>query len=373
MYNKNREVFLKICEEHESLIFKRCFFPLVLISGIIILLSTFVINIFIKESPEIIFANFAAVIIFTILFVIYQLNFHQTAIAIFTFLLFILVLLPVLWLYDGGLKGPVPFFVPAVGTMIILLFISTTRKILIALLLIVITTLIIAEKIEPEIIKSCSTPACMEFNHAFGLATSLIFTLALMYIFALNHEKVREISINTTRELDQKNKILKQLANIDALTKLPNRRDIEEKIKYQHRVSKREKDKFSFIMCDIDDFKKINDNYGHIAGDFILKEIAKILKKGVREQDTPSRWGGEEFLILLPDCVKKEAAVIAERLRKMIEEHHFVYRGRIMNLTMSFGVAEYDFSSPFVKMFIEKADRAMYISKVKGKNRVTTL
>ena len=127
---------------------------------------------------------------------------------------------------------------------------------------------------------------------------------------------------------------------------------------------------YSVIMADIDNFKQINDTFGHQAGDRVLKELGKIFKENLRRNDFVGRYGGEEFLIVLPDTVKENATFVAEKLRRLIENSYFNYPGK--RITVSFGVAdcrEVDCSKCLEKV-IELADERLYKAKREGKNRV---
>lgn len=160
-----------------------------------------------------------------------------------------------------------------------------------------------------------------------------------------------------------------RLANIDPLTDLPNRRYMKKRIELEQNRAERSNKKFSFIMCDIDDFKMFNDNYGHDCGDYILREIAGVLQNSIRKQDIVSRWGGEEFLFLLPETDREGAVKTAEKIRKQIEASHFHYEGQSLGITMTFGVAICAWDDT-IEDRIKKADTALLLGKNKGKNCV---
>lgn len=128
------------------------------------------------------------------------------------------------------------------------------------------------------------------------------------------------------------------------------------------------------LMFDIDFFKKFNDTYGHECGDFVLISVADLIKKTLREDDVASRYGGEEFTVLLGNQGKNEALIVAERIRKSIDEHDFVYEDKHLHVTISVGVAVFDPVNNIVKSpneFVEQADKALYLSKNSGRNKVT--
>lgn len=130
----------------------------------------------------------------------------------------------------------------------------------------------------------------------------------------------------------------------------------------------------SVIMMDIDFFKKFNDTYGHACGDYVLQSVAKIIKNSVRGQDMASRYGGEEFTVMLYNTNKKEAMRVAERIRKNVEENDFCYQDEHMKVTISGGVSVFSTDTNPVasaKLLVEQADQALYISKRNGRNRIT--
>ena len=128
------------------------------------------------------------------------------------------------------------------------------------------------------------------------------------------------------------------------------------------------------LMFDIDFFKKFNDTYGHECGDFVLKTVADLIRKNLRDSDVASRYGGEEFTALLMDSGKEEALIVAERIRSTINEHDFVYNNQHLHVTISGGVSVFDAETNLVSSpneFVNQADRGLYISKNNGRNRVT--
>lgn len=128
------------------------------------------------------------------------------------------------------------------------------------------------------------------------------------------------------------------------------------------------------IMFDIDHFKNFNDNYGHACGDYVLTSVARIIKNSIRSQDMASRYGGEEFTVMLPNTLKEDAMQVAERIRSNIESMNFEYEGKKVKVTISGGVSVFDKDENPVssaKEFVEQADKALYVSKCAGRNRIT--
>ncbi len=170
------------------------------------------------------------------------------------------------------------------------------------------------------------------------------------------------------RELTDAYSRVEKLSQSDALTGLANRRAMMKSLAAEKSRSSRTGSGFGLIMADIDDFKQVNDRYGHACGDEILLEVSKRLEKALRKQDITSRWGGEEFLLLLPDTSLHSAVEVAEKTRILIEDTPFRWNNVSIRLTMTFGVSEGGRIS--VDDTIQQADAALYQGKRDGKNRV---
>ena len=160
-----------------------------------------------------------------------------------------------------------------------------------------------------------------------------------------------------------------QYATLDALTNLNNRRQFEVRLGQEIATTKRQKNPLCAMMIDIDFFKKVNDTYGHASGDIVLRTVAQIIKEHLRESDIPSRYGGEEFAILLPYTHIEEAQIVGERLRKAVEETPVCLDKMNINVTISMGLAELDSNESGEELF-KRADKALYEAKESGRNRV---
>jgi two-component system, cell cycle response regulator len=163
--------------------------------------------------------------------------------------------------------------------------------------------------------------------------------------------------------------LLIEYAHIDPLTGLPNRRLLMERLQQEWVRMERHGQPFSFIMADIDHFKKVNDTYGHIVGDKLLREIASVFSRECRKIDTPARYGGEEFAVVVSEEPASQAACLAERCRQNIEEIGILVLGNEVGATVSFGIAESTgLANP--ETLVEHADAALYTAKIAGRNRV---
>ena len=172
-------------------------------------------------------------------------------------------------------------------------------------------------------------------------------------------------------ELTQAYNKMEDLAKTDMLTGLSNRRDMYQKIKYETDRFERNENPFTILMGDIDNFKKINDTYGHDAGDIVLKTISSLMLSFMRKQDIVGRWGGEEFLLLLPETNLEGGKKIAEKLRARIKNEIIHYKGHDIKISITIGLSLYDRIHD-VNESIKEADKAMYFGKIRNKNCVVT-
>jgi len=158
----------------------------------------------------------------------------------------------------------------------------------------------------------------------------------------------------------------------DGLTGVYNRRFFEEMTKKQLTIAKRRNLHLSLFLIDLDYFKKVNDTYGHTAGDLLLKELGGILSKSIRESDFVARYGGEEFAVVLPEIDTDEAIKKAEYIRTSVETRNFdaLVSGKTVKVTLSIGVATFPLHGSNYEELVCAADRALYQAKEKGRNRV---
>jgi len=162
---------------------------------------------------------------------------------------------------------------------------------------------------------------------------------------------------------------LKKISRTDGLTGLFNRRYWEEMCELEFKRAKRTEQFSSLIILDIDHFKKVNDTYGHPAGDLVIKTLAKIIRTAIRETDIAGRYGGEEYTIILPDTDVKNARMVAERIRRLAEAFPVEYEGQEINFTISLGIAMFDMSFENYTAWIDRADKGLYEAKEGGRNQ----
>ncbi len=186
-------------------------------------------------------------------------------------------------------------------------------------------------------------------------------------------KELKELNENLESKILERTKELEKLASIDPLSQLYNRRYFTQMSAQIFELARRDRSNISIIMLDIDDFKKINDTYGHKIGDEVIVILSRILQKYTRKSDVVCRFGGEEFIVLLPETSMEGALVIAQKIREVVESKELSFDEKTVNFTISVGVAQVDIiREKSVEPAIQRADKAMYAAKHTGKNRVCT-
>ncbi len=180
--------------------------------------------------------------------------------------------------------------------------------------------------------------------------------------------RVREHAISAVFKARTHQK-LEEAAIKDPLTGLHNRRKMIEVLENELIRSERANQPFCIVMCDIDHFKKVNDTHGHDCGDYVLVEISKLIKSTIRKQDFVGRWGGEEFLLLYPETSSEGGEIVTEKVRSIIDNTVFLYKGTSLKITMTFGIAMHSENKSIDDVIIE-ADDALYEGKKQGRNRI---
>lgn len=210
---------------------------------------------------------------------------------------------------------------------------------------------------------------CFFIHFLFSLPIHIFSIIISFIIPAIISPIISYIILDQTYQLYHAKKQVEELVNKDALTQIYNKRYFEtfaEDVFLSGR-------KCSVILIDIDDFKCINDEYGHLAGDFVMKETADIIKSQLRDTDIVARIGGDEFAVICLNADGEYGKEIAERIRKKIESTIFSYASHDIGLTISVGCVSNQDTQFTLDEFIRNADDALYTSKENGKNKVTSI
>jgi len=198
-----------------------------------------------------------------------------------------------------------------------------------------------------------------------------IYMLPDKNLAAYDNEAVELLLQGCASALSRQLKIesLRDAAVIDPLTGCYNRREFETQLKRNISGSIRHKNPLSIFMFDLDHFKRVNDTYGHLAGDRVLEEISLLVKKNMRSDDILARYGGEEFIAILPETDKTKAMELADRLRDKISKQPIFFDNKSINVTASFGVSQLEPNTDFTRI-IQDADTMLYKAKLNGRNTV---
>ncbi len=254
------------------------------------------------------------------------------------------------------------YYLLAVGPM---LFLAPRQPLGLKLILSIVSAMLLAVLF----IFSLKNPPVYKFS--FEVLTPLyisnmVCTFGLLAHLAHYYAQGADRSEAQLRQLSLK---YEKLAISDSLTGLLNRRAGTQQLESEVNRCYRNDKPFVIALGDIDDFKVYNDKYGHSCGDEVLRQVANVLLKNTRPYDLISRWGGEEFLIILPDCVLDDAQSSMSDLREKIANHTIQYNEHTLNITMTFGLSEFNESTD-IERCLEAADKALYCGKRSGKNRV---
>lgn len=209
-----------------------------------------------------------------------------------------------------------------------------------------------------------SNPQVLLSNRVNGITAVALGLFISIVLWNYNY-----FYITQKRCIENQKRQLEQMAYYDCLTDLPNRRFIDKIIEQELSFIKLKGHSSVLVLLDIDNFKVINDTYGHMAGDQVLRQLAKLLKENIRETDTVSRFGGEEFVILMPNTSLEEGYELTERLRKQVVKEKFTINSIEINVTASFGVSRLWNPNEYYSL----ADKALYLAKQRGKNRVEVM
>ena len=201
------------------------------------------------------------------------------------------------------------------------------------------------------------------YTHEFK--TRLLYSFLTVTFLSAVYEYSRQQSYLQIQDLSDR---FEQQARRDPLTGLPNRRGMREHLEYEKARNIRSKQNMALLLCDLDHFKRINDTYGHEAGDTVLKQISDTFAKSLRKQDIVARWGGEEFLFMLPETNVHEGFILAEKIRNKVINSDFHHNNRKITCTISLGVSEVA-QDQSIDDAINLADHFLYQAKEQGRNQ----
>jgi diguanylate cyclase (GGDEF)-like protein len=271
-----------------------------------------------------------------------------------TFIIYLLYALMVYLVYTGGVENTGPLWIFLVSP--VSLFLHGLRKGLIDIscFLVIICVVMFSD---------AETFSNVAYAAEFKLR--LIFSFLTVTFLSACYEYSREQSYKNALRISNQ---YEQLAFFDQLTKLSNRRGAIQKLEFEQTSIARSNDPLSVILCDVDYFKSVNDQYGHNAGDAVLVRLGELFTKLIRQQDTVARWGGEEFLFVLPQTTAENAAILAKKIHHVLQDEVIHFQDFNITITVSMGIEQMN-ANQAIDDVISKADKYLYQAKHAGRNR----
>ena len=214
-----------------------------------------------------------------------------------------------------------------------------------------------------SIIQLCSRVFCKDQQYRwFDIRTELKSTIdkGVVVVLFNNIDKAKVEALQYAK-----------LSRTDPLTQLANRRYIQHVLQQETLHQPKDYQSFSLVMADIDFFKTINDRFGHSCGDYVIKTVAKIITQNTRKIDVVARWGGEEYLLLLPKTSTTEARIVIKKIMKRLHEYHFIWEGERFNVTLTYGITQYRRAEE-TNETIKRADLCLYQGKEQGRDCIVT-
>ncbi len=282
---------------------------------------------------------------------------------------------PSLWINGAGLGGSVPYWYVYLVVSAFILTKKFARFFIVTSLFFTVGTLAVMEHYGWIMVQPYDSSDEKFWDILTQILLVMFVMVSLVRVIIDNYLYENKRATRFANRLVMANERMKTIINTDTLTGLFTRAYILDKIEYEKNKLMRNKKEFGIIMADIDNFKNINDNLGHSFGDFILKEVANDIRSLLRTQDTAARWGGEEFLLLLPDTPLDNSVHVAEKIRETISKKIYSNGDNDVYLTISLGVSVYNDLTGKRKpdSCIKKVDDALHMSKRLGKNMVKAL
>lgn len=279
------------------------------------------------------------------------------------------------WFFNAGIDGPSAMIFLCVCLFSLTVF-SRGRIFLAVLNVTLFIAALLWSQARPEWVFAYGEPMQRVVDHATAYIVAAVYVTLLMVtvLGAYRTEQRRsqdmhDVVLRQNEMLLAEKEKFERLSSTDALTGIANRRHLQQRLADELARCQKVGLPLSIVLIDVDHFKPINDHHGHQAGDAVLVEIAQRLQVGLRQEDVPGRWGGEEFLIVLPGLGGERARAVAERLRERVAAAPFVWAGQAIAVTISVGVDEIAVSDS-IDTLVSRADLRLYEAKSGGRNRV---
>jgi len=347
-------------------------FNAVFLVGIFMSFSTSLVNYFLGLGTKVVLITFICGVITVGLYIVFKISGNYDLLALLIVILLSFVFFPTMWLANGGTYGSIPYFMVINAGIISLLLVGVQRKIIFFLFAIVGSILIFIEYKRPDLVVGYESELIRYIDLLFGFLICLVSIVVLIAVLIDSYEEknkqieeAKEKAEELNRLLYEEKQKLQKLSITDFLTGAFNKMYITSCLEEEIEASRKKQKKLTLAMVDIDNFKNINDTYGHLFGDYVLERTAKTIMSSLRQTDIVGRYGGDEFLIILPDTSREEGYDIMERIRKKILEIEWE---NDLVVTISGSVIEV--GSDELTGVLNKADQLLYRAKHKSKNLI---
>ncbi|MBN2539049.1 MAG: GGDEF domain-containing protein, partial [Deltaproteobacteria bacterium] len=295
------------------------------------------------------------------LFLYYLSRFRHTTYPVILILL-LCIFLSIIWFTGVGSNGFAGLFFIAGVSLSITLLKGIKRYLFVLINLLSVTVLVGLEFYHPQWVNTYNT---LNAKYIDYLLNVLLLLVGFGFYIKILVDNLRE----RTEQLEESNEKLKQSALYDELTGVPNRRLFYVQLENTIHLAKRNDQKFTLLYLDLDDFKEVNDQLGHAAGDIVLQKVAKKICGCLRKSDVLARMGGDEFAVILPEAKEEKDIEIVTRKILHVMDSDFKIHGRIVSIGVSIGASIFQADTTNAEELIRQADEAMYQAKRSGKNR----
>ncbi|HHW02098.1 MAG TPA: diguanylate cyclase [Thermoanaerobacterales bacterium] len=389
-----RIVFSKLVGNTSNFPLQYRFFHVIALIGFFMSFSASIINYLLDLGIFTVIIPFVCGIISIYLYYLSMYKKKYTLSVYLALIMLTFIFFPTMWLINGGSFGSIPYYLIVYSAFIAVLLKGFKRVLAIILFLGTIMALFIFEYKFPWFVHGYDSILSRYLDVFFGFIIAVIFNAVTMAAvingYNMEHERVilylSEVE-KQRKEIEQKNYLLeknneelkeakqkteqlnlklREISVIDSLTGTYNRRYLLKCLNSLRKTAEKYGQTFSVILLDIDHFKAINDTFGHVAGDKVLKKVCRTIKNNIRETDIFGRLGGEEFMVILPETHKEQAFVVAERIRQDIS--NITWAGQDMKITVSGGVYQYN-NEKLIEL-LKKVDNFLYQAKNSGRNRI---